>query len=94
MESYVVAIIGINSGKCDNRASKIAADIFHNGFWIAEVRLCVNINGNSGRLKWISEKVNLIRSINLTLDIGNMANNKKLSVDTVDNDLYVYYKRK
>lgn len=43
MESHIVPVIGIDSGKGDDRASKVAADIFHNRFWVTEVWLCVNI---------------------------------------------------
>lgn len=43
VESHRTAVIGINPGKCDNRAPKVAADIFDNGIRVAKVRLCVNI---------------------------------------------------
>lgn len=43
MESHVVPVIRINSGKGDDGAPEVAADIFDNGCWVAEVWLCVNI---------------------------------------------------
>ena len=43
MESHVITIVRINSGKCDNRATQIAADIFDNRVWVAENWFCVNI---------------------------------------------------
>lgn len=43
MESHQFAIIGINPGKSNDRASKITADISHNGIGIAEIGLGVNI---------------------------------------------------
>ncbi len=43
MEGYVIPIVRINSGKGDDRASKVTADIIDNGFGVAEIRLCVNI---------------------------------------------------
>lgn len=43
MKGHVIPIIGINPGKGDDWAAKVAADIFHNGVWVAEIRLCVNI---------------------------------------------------
>lgn len=43
VESHIVPVIGIDPGKGDDRASKVAADIFYNRSWVAEVWLCVNI---------------------------------------------------
>lgn len=43
MESDVNAIVRINSGEGDNRASEIAADIFDNRIRVAEIWLCINI---------------------------------------------------
>lgn len=43
VESHIVAVIGINPGKGDDRAPKITADIFNNGFGVTEVRLGINI---------------------------------------------------
>lgn len=43
MKGHVIPVIGINPGKCNDRAAKIAADIFDNGFGVTEIRLCVNI---------------------------------------------------
>ena len=43
MEGHVITVVGVNSGKCNHRAAKIAADIFDNGFRIAEIWFCINI---------------------------------------------------
>ena len=43
MESYLLPIVGIDLGKCNDRASKIAADIFNNGFRVAETGFYINI---------------------------------------------------
>lgn len=43
MEGDLFAVIGINPGKGDDRPSKIAADIFDDGFWVTEIGLGVNI---------------------------------------------------
>lgn len=43
MESDVNAIVRINSGEGDNRASEVAADIFDNRIRVAEIWLCINI---------------------------------------------------
>ena len=43
MEGHIFAVIGINPGQGDDRTSKVTADILHNRFWVAEVRLCINI---------------------------------------------------
>lgn len=43
MKGYVIPVIGINPGKGNGRATKVAADIFDNGFGVAEIWLCVNI---------------------------------------------------
>ena len=43
MKGHVITIIGINSGKGDDWAAKVAADILNNRVWVAEIRLCVNI---------------------------------------------------
>ena len=43
MESYRLPIVGIDPGKSNDRASKIAADIFNNGSRVAETGFCINI---------------------------------------------------
>lgn len=43
MEGYIIPIIGINSGKGDDRATKVTADILDDGVCVTEIRLCVNI---------------------------------------------------
>ena len=43
MKGHVSAIVRINSGGGNNRASKITADIFNDGIRITEVRLGINI---------------------------------------------------
>ena len=43
MEGYIVPVIGIDSGKGDDRASKVVADIFNNGFRVTEIRLGINV---------------------------------------------------
>ena len=43
MEGHVLTIIGINPGKGDDGAAKVAADIPDNRVWVAEIRLCINI---------------------------------------------------
>ena len=43
VESHMAAIVGINPGKCNDRTSKITADIFNNGFGVTEVRFGIDI---------------------------------------------------
>ena len=43
MKSYVFAIIGINSGKCNDRAPQITADIFDNGIRVTEIGFGIDI---------------------------------------------------
>ena len=43
VECHIVTIIGIDPGKGNDRASKITADIFNNGFGVAEVRFGIDI---------------------------------------------------
>ena len=43
MESHVIAVIGINSGKSNHRAVKVTADVLDNGVRITEIRFCINI---------------------------------------------------
>lgn len=43
MESYRLPIVGIDPGKSNDRASKIAADIFNDGSGVAETGFCINI---------------------------------------------------
>ena len=43
MERHVIPIIGINPGKSNDRASKIAADIINDGFGVAEIGLGINV---------------------------------------------------
>ena len=43
MKSYIFAIIGINSGKCNDRAPQITADIFDNGIRVTEIGFGINI---------------------------------------------------
>lgn len=43
VEGDMVTVIGINSGKGDNRPSKIAADIFDDGRWITKIGFGINI---------------------------------------------------
>lgn len=43
MESYHLPIVRINPGKSNDRASKIAADIFNDGFGIAEIGFSINV---------------------------------------------------
>ena len=43
MESHPLPIVGIDSGKSNDGTAKIAADIFNNGFGVAEIRLCINV---------------------------------------------------
>lgn len=43
MESHVITVIGINSGKSNNRTAKVTADVLDNGFRITEIRFCINI---------------------------------------------------
>lgn len=43
MESHHLPIVGINPGKSNDRASKIAADIVNDGFGIAEIGFRINV---------------------------------------------------
>ena len=43
MESHHLPIVGINPGKSNDRAAKITADIFNNGFRVAETGFYINI---------------------------------------------------
>ena len=43
MEGHVIPVVGINPGKSNDGTAKVAADIFDNGFRIAEIWLGVNI---------------------------------------------------
>lgn len=43
MKSHHLPIVGINPGKGNDRASKIPADVFNDGFRVAEIGLCINI---------------------------------------------------
>lgn len=43
MESHRFAIVGINPGKGNDRTAKIAADIFNDGFRIAEIGFGINV---------------------------------------------------
>ena len=43
MKGHVIIIVRIDSGKRDDRSTKIAADIFDNRLRVTEIRLCVNI---------------------------------------------------
>lgn len=43
MKGHVITIVRIDSGKSNDRSTKIAADIFDNRLRVTEIRLCVNI---------------------------------------------------
>ena len=43
MEGDKVTVIAVNTGSGDDRAAKIAADIFNDRFRAADIRLCINI---------------------------------------------------
>ena len=43
MEGHIVPVIGIDPGKGDDGASKVAADIFNNGFWVTEIGFGINV---------------------------------------------------
>lgn len=43
MESHVIPVVGIDSGKGNDRTSKVSADIFDNRFRVAEIWFRVNI---------------------------------------------------
>ena len=43
MESHHLPVVGIDSGKSNDGTAKIAADIFNNGFRVAEIGLCINV---------------------------------------------------
>ena len=43
MESHRFAIVGINPGKGNDRTAKIAADIFNDGFGVAEIGFGINV---------------------------------------------------
>lgn len=43
VEAYGVAVIGIDPGKGDDRATKVAANIFDDGFRVAEIGFGINI---------------------------------------------------
>ncbi len=48
MESHHLPIVGINPGKSSNdRAAKITAEIFNNGFWVAKIGLGINVESIS-----------------------------------------------
>ena len=43
MESHRFAVVGINPGKGNDRTAKIAADLFKDGFGIAEIGFGINV---------------------------------------------------
>lgn len=43
MESDIFPVIGVNTGKCNDRAPQVAADIFNDSIGIGERRLCIDI---------------------------------------------------
>lgn len=43
MEGHIIPVVGINPGKCNDRTAKVAADIFDNGFRVAEIRFSINV---------------------------------------------------
>ena len=43
MESDIFPVIGVDTGKCDDRAPQVAADIFDDGIGIGKGRLCIDI---------------------------------------------------
>lgn len=43
VESYIVTVIEINSGKSNNRLAQITADVFNNGFRIAKIGFGINV---------------------------------------------------
>ena len=47
MESHHLPIVGINPGKSNDRAAKITAEIFNNGFWVAKIGLGINVESIS-----------------------------------------------
>ena len=57
MESHVIAVIGINSGKCNNRAAKVTADVLDNGVRISEIRFCKNSKLYSGNKQFGNRKL-------------------------------------
>ena len=43
MKSNLSAIVMIDSGSSDNRASKISANVFNDSFWVTLIRFSINI---------------------------------------------------
>lgn len=43
MESDIFPVIGVNTGKCDDRAPQVAADIFNDGIGVGKGRFCIDI---------------------------------------------------
>lgn len=43
MESNVLAVIGVDAGKCNDRSPQVTADIFDDRVGIGEGRLCIDI---------------------------------------------------
>ena len=47
MENHQLPPLEINPGKSNDRAAKITADIFNNGFWVAKIGLGINVESIS-----------------------------------------------
>jgi len=43
MEGYVIPVVGVDPGKCDDGSPQITADIFDNGLGIAEIGFGINV---------------------------------------------------
>lgn len=43
MESDIFPVIGVDTGKCDDRAPQVAADIFNDGIGVGKGRFCIDI---------------------------------------------------
>ena len=43
MESDIFSVIGVDTGKCNDRTPQVAADIFNDGIGVGKGRFCIDI---------------------------------------------------
>ena len=43
VESDIIPVIGVDTGKCNDRAAQVAADIFDDGIGVGKGRFCIDI---------------------------------------------------
>ena len=47
VESDIIPVIGVDTGKSNDRAPQVAADIFNDGIGVRKGRLCIDIKSRS-----------------------------------------------